>query len=151
MKCPNCEHLETRVLDTRVQRDGEYRRRRECLACKFRFSTIESLIVQFPHVVKKDGRREPYSREKLRRGIQIACKKRPISIGQIESIVTQISRWAQAQEKELLSSQIGQTVVKELKHLDNVAYVRFASVYKNFRDLSEFVEGLMERNNEELK
>ncbi len=151
MKCPSCEHLETRVLDTRVQRDGEYRRRRECLSCKFRFSTIESLVVQYPHVVKKDGRREPYNREKLRRGIQIACKKRPISIGQIENIVTQISRWAQAQEKELLSSQIGQTVVQELKVLDNVAYVRFASVYKNFRDLSEFVQGLMDRGSEETK
>ena len=143
MKCPNCDNPESRVLDTRIPREGEIRRRRECLECKFRFTTVETLLISYPHVVKKDGRREPYSREKLRRGIQIACKKRPISIAQIENLVNRISRWAQsAVDKELQAKNIGQAVVEELKGLDDVAYVRFASVYKNFRDITEFVESL---------
>lgn len=143
MKCPNCDNPESRVLDTRIPREGEIRRRRECLECKFRFTTVETLLVSYPHVVKKDGRREPYNREKLRRGIQIACKKRPISIAEIENLVNRISRWAQsAVDKELQAKNIGQAVVEELKGLDDVAYVRFASVYKNFRDINEFVESL---------
>lgn len=143
MKCPQCDHAESRVLDTRIPRDGEIRRRRECLECKHRFSTVETLLVHYPHVVKKDGRREPYSREKLRRGIQIACKKRPISIAEIENLVNRISRWAQsAADKELQAQNIGQAVIEELKRLDDVAYVRFASVYKHFRDINEFVESL---------
>lgn len=143
MKCPNCDNPESRVLDTRIPREGEIRRRRECLECKFRFTTVETLLISYPHVVKKDGRREPYNREKLRRGIQIACKKRPISIAEIENLVNRISRWAQsAVDKELQAKNIGQAVVEELKSLDDVAYVRFASVYKNFRDINEFVESL---------
>lgn len=143
MKCPNCEHPESRVLETRIPKDGEIRRRRECLICKNRFTTIETLLIHYPHVVKKDGRREPYSREKLRRGIQIACKKRPISISDIETMVNKISKWAQNNsEKELNSKDIGRVVVEELKKRDDVAYVRFASVYKHFRDINEFVESL---------
>ncbi|MBX7231157.1 MAG: transcriptional regulator NrdR [Bdellovibrionales bacterium] len=146
MKCPNCEQPESRVLETRVHREGEIRRRRECLKCKHRFTTVETLLVQYAHVVKKDGRREPFSREKLRRGIQIACKKRAVSIAEIEEIVNKISKWAlSASEKELYALEIGQLVVKELRKLDDVAYVRFASVYKNFRDLNEFVESLSEQ------
>lgn len=143
MKCPNCGYLEHRVLDTRVHKDGDIRRRRECLQCKGRFTTVEVLLVSYPHVVKKDGRREPFSKEKLRRGIQIACKKRPVSIGQIEAIVARISKWVQNRaEKELQAQDIGRAVVQELRELDDVAYVRFASVYKTFTDINEFVESL---------
>lgn len=142
MKCPQCGHLEHRVLETR-DREEEIRRRRECLACKLRFSTVETLLVYYPHVIKKDGRREPFSKEKLRRGIQIACKKRPVSVGQIENLVNRISRWVQnSPDKELSAKKVGQAVVKELKNLDDVAYVRFASVYKSFRDVNEFMQSL---------
>ena len=142
MKCPQCGHLEHRVLETR-DRDEEIRRRRECLACRQRFSTTEAVLVYFPHVIKKDGRREPYSKEKLRRGIQIACKKRPVSVAQIENIVNRISRGVQSSpDKELAALKIGQAVVRELKTLDDVAYVRFASVYKSFKDVNEFMQSL---------
>jgi transcriptional repressor NrdR len=135
--------LEHRVLETRLHREEEIRRRRECLSCRLRFSTVETLLVAYPHVIKKDGRREPFSKEKLRRGIQIACKKRPVSVGQIENLVNRISRWVQGSpDKELAASKIGQTVVKELKTLDDVAYVRFASVYKSFKDVNEFMQTL---------
>jgi transcriptional repressor NrdR len=143
MKCPQCEHLEHRVLETRVHREEEIRRRRECLNCKLRFTTVETLFTPYPHVIKKHGRREPFSKEKLRRGIQIACKKRPVSVGQIEALVNLISRWVQSSpDKEMAANKIGQAVVKELKVLDDVAYVRFASVYKTFRDVNEFMQSL---------
>lgn len=143
MKCPQCGHLEHRVLETRVHRDEEIRRRRECMHCRLRFSTVETLLIHYPHVVKKDGRREPFSKEKLRRGIQIACKKRPVSVGQIEGLVGAIARWVLGSpDKELSAHKIGQAVVKELKALDDVAYVRFASVYKSFRDVNEFMQSL---------
>lgn len=120
--------------------------------CKLRFSTVETLLIHYPHVIKKDGRREPFSKEKLRRGIQIACKKRPVSVGQIESLVNRISRWVQSTpDKELAALKVGQAVMKELKGLDDVAYVRFASVYKSFRDVNEFLRSLEEekqKNNE---
>lgn len=143
MKCPQCGHLENRVLDTRMQKEGDIRRRRECMSCKLRFSTVESVLINYPHVKKKDGRREPFSKEKLRRGVQIACKKRPVSISEIEDAVSRISRWAQSRgEKELNSQSLGQSVMQELRNLDDVAYVRFASVYKTFQDIQEFVDGL---------
>lgn len=142
MKCPQCGHLEHRVLETR-DREEEIRRRRECLSCRVRFSTVETLLVYYPQVIKKDGRREPFSKEKLRRGIQIACKKRPVSVGQIEHLVNRISRWVQnSPDKELSAKRVGQAVVKELKELDDVAYVRFASVYKSFKDVNEFMQSL---------
>jgi transcriptional repressor NrdR len=135
--------LEHRVLETRLHREEEIRRRRECLSCRLRFSTVETLLVAYPQVIKKDGRREPFSKEKLRRGIQIACTKRPVSVGQIENIVNRISRWVQSSpDKELAANKIGQAVVKELKTLDDVAYVRFASVYKSFKDVNEFMQTL---------
>lgn len=152
MKCPQCGHPEQRVLETRVYREEEIRRRRECMNCKLRFSTVETLLIHYPHVIKKDGRREPFSKEKLRRGIQIACKKRPVSVGQIEGLVNRISRWVQSTpDKELAALKVGQAVMKELKGLDDVAYVRFASVYKSFRDVNEFLRSLEEekqKNNE---
>jgi transcriptional repressor NrdR len=152
MKCPQCGHLEHRVLETRVQREEEIRRRRECLDCKLRFTTVESLLIHYPHVIKKDGRREPFSKEKLRRGIQIACKKRPVSVGQIEALVNLISRWVQSSpDKELSAQKIGRAVVKELKVLDDVAYVRFASVYKTFRDVTEFMQSLEDEDKGEVR
>jgi len=142
MKCPNCGQNEHRVLETR-DRDQEIRRRRECHSCKFRFTTIETMLMHYPHVVKKDGRREPFSKEKLRRGIQMACKKRPVSVSQVESLVNRISRWVQhSPEREMSAQKIGQAVIGELKSLDDVAFVRFASVYKNFRNVQEFVLSL---------
>lgn len=143
MKCPQCGHLEHRVLETRLHREEEIRRRRECMSCKLRFSTVETLLIHYPQVIKKDARREPFSREKLRRGIQIACKKRPVSVAQIEGIVNRIARGVQASpDKELSAHKIGQAVVAELKSLDDVAYVRFASVYRSFRDVNEFMQTL---------
>lgn len=143
MKCPQCGHLEHRVLETRVHREEEIRRRRECMNCKLRFSTVETLLIHYPQVIKKDGRREPFSKEKLRRGIQIACKKRPVSVAQIENIVNRIARGVQSSpDKELAAAKIGQAVVAELKGLDGVAYVRFASVYRTFADVNEFMKTL---------
>lgn len=145
MKCPNCGQDEHRVLETR-DRDQEIRRRRECHSCRFRFTTVESLLMHYPHVVKKDGRREPFSKEKLRRGIQMACKKRPVSVSQVEGLVNRISRWVQhSPEREMSAQKIGQAVIVELRTIDDVAFVRFASVYKNFRNVQEFVSSLDEK------
>lgn len=144
MKCPSCGHSDDRVLDTREQKDGQsIRRRRECLQCRARFSTVESVILSYPFVIKKDGRREPFNREKLIRGLQAACQKRPIGLSQLEAIADRLSQWiAGVGERDVPSATIGAQVMRELRTIDNVAYVRFASVYKNFRDLQEFVEGL---------
>lgn len=150
MKCPYCGKDEDRVLDTRIQKEGEIiKRRRECLQCKGRFSTIETLMVQFPFIIKKDGRREPYSREKLLRGIQAACQKRPISLAQMETIVEVVTQWVLGRiEKEISSQMVGQRVMQELRKLDNVAYVRFASVYRTFKDVQEFLETLEDDSTE---
>lgn len=144
MKCPVCGQDNDRVLDTRIQKEGELiRRRRECLNCKTRFTTVETLMLQFPLVVKKDGRREDFCKDKLLRGLQAACQKRPVSLAQIENIVEQISQWILSRsEKEVSFALIGQKVMSELKKLDDVAYVRFASVYRTFKDVQEFVETL---------
>jgi transcriptional repressor NrdR len=142
MKCPYCGHNQDRVLDTREQREGEQiRRRRECLQCKSRFSTIEVLSVAYPLIVKKDGRREPFSREKVLRGVQAACQKRPISLAQLEALVEKLSNWlVQRGEKETSSQLIGRKIMSELRGLDDVAYVRFASVYQTFKGVQEFVD-----------
>ncbi len=143
MKCPSCGHTENRVLETRMHKEGDIRRRRECLKCGSRFNTLEGLLLSYPYVVKKDGRREPFNLDKLRKGILIACKKRPVSLSAIEALVGHISSWAQSStEKEVGSKNVGQKVVEGLKQLDDVAYVRFASVYKSFQDVNEFVESL---------
>lgn len=143
MKCPFCGHSEDRVLDTRVQKDGAIRRRRECLECKARFSTLETLVLAYPYVIKKDGRREPFSKDKILRGLQASCQKRPISLAQLENIVERIAAWViNRGETELHSRLIGKKVMSELKQLDDVAYIRFASVYRNFKDVQEFVETL---------
>ncbi len=145
MKCPFCGHNDDRVLDTRVQKEGSIRRRRECLECKARFTTLETLMVNFPMIVKKDGRREPFSKEKIFKGLQAACQKRPVSLSQLENVVEKISSWLiNRGENEVAARLLGRKVMAELKQLDDVAYVRFASVYRTFKDVQEFVETLEE-------
>lgn len=144
MKCPQCNLDDDRVLDTRIQKEGEIiRRRRECLRCKARFTTVETLVLQYPFIIKKDGRIEPFSKEKILKGIQAACQKRPVSLAQMESTVEMISHWVlNLGEKEVSAQLIGQKIMQALKKLDDVAYVRFASVYRTFKDVQEFVETL---------
>ena len=149
MRCPYCGHNEDRVLDTREQKEGDViRRRRECLQCKSRFSTVENLSVSFPLVIKKDGRREPFSRDKVLHGLQAACQKRPVAMAQLENIVDQISNWVlQRSEREIPAREIGFQLMRHLRAVDDVAYVRFASVYRTFKDVQEFVDTL---ENQEL-
>jgi len=146
MKCPYCGHENDRVLETRVHNEGQQiRRRRECLECKDRYSTVESIVVNLPLVIKKDGRREEFSHDKLLRGIQAACQKRPVSLAQMENVVEKVANWVLTRSNEEISAQlIGIKVMSELKALDNVAYVRFASVYRTFQDVEEFVDSLKE-------
>lgn len=143
MKCPFCGHSEDKVLDTRVQKDSGIRRRRECLSCKSRYSTLETVMLSYPFVIKKDGRREPYNKEKLLRGLQAACQKRPVSLAQLEAVVERISSWVITRgEGEISAKAVGRRMMAELKQLDDVAYIRFASVYRTFKDVQEFVEKL---------
>lgn len=143
MKCPFCGQTEDRVLDTRVQKDGAIRRRRECLACRGRYSTIETLILDYPFVIKKDGRREPFSKEKILSGLAKACQKRPVSHAQLEAVAERIASWViNRGESEVPARLVGKKVMAELRQLDDVAYVRFSSVYRTFRDVQEFVDAL---------
>ncbi len=140
MKCPYCNHPETKVLDSRDAEDLELtRRRRECEKCGKRFTTYERVEILDLFVIKKDGRREPFSDEKLRKGILAAFQKRPIPREEIERLVEGIERMLRAKEgSEISSKEIGEKVMEALKNVDKIAYVRFASVYKEFEDLSEF-------------
>ncbi|MFN2428073.1 MAG: transcriptional regulator NrdR [Candidatus Binatia bacterium] len=140
MRCPYCQHADDRVVDSREGGDGDViRRRRECLACKRRYTTYERIDVVMPMVVKKDGRREPWDRAKLEAGFHKACEKRPVAIDAIEDGVTRIEARVQEQGlREISSSEVGEQVMEALKSLDEVAYVRFASVYRSFRDIAEF-------------
>ncbi len=144
MKCPFCHNGENRVIDSRISKDGSaIRRRRECLACNKRFTTYEVVEDVLPMVVKKDGRREPFDRMKIRNGLIKALEKRPISIDEIDSVVDQVERACQESlGKEVPSSMIGEKVMEELQRLDAVAYVRFASVYRQFRDVNDFLDEL---------
>jgi transcriptional repressor NrdR len=146
MKCPFCAHGENKVIDSRISKDGDaIRRRRECLGCGKRFTTYEYVEEVLPVVVKKDGRREPFDRMKIRSGIKKACEKRPISTDAIETLVDNVERTCQDfQGKEIPSTAIGEKVMQELQVLDGVAYVRFASVYRQFRDVSDFLDELKE-------
>src|ERR1035437_2014678 len=146
MKCPFCRDLETRVIDSRLGKDGDViRRRRECLQCKRRFTTYERVEEMLPMVVKKDGRRELFDRQKIISGLKKACEKRPISIAAIEETADRIEQALQERgEKEVPSSAIGEAVMRELHTLDKVAYVRFASVYRSFKDVGEFMRELEE-------
>ncbi len=144
MKCPFCGNTENKVIDSRISKDGDaIRRRRECVSCGKRFTTYEFVEEVLPTVVKKDGRREPFDRTKIRSGIKKACEKRPISTDEIESIVDRIEQRCQEYpDKEIPASVVGEQVMKELQNLDGVAYVRFASVYREFRDVSDFLDEL---------
>lgn len=144
MKCPFCSETESRVADSRLSRDKEtIRRRRQCLHCGKRFTTSERVEGAMPMVVKRDGRREPFNRIKIMNGLRKACEKRPISIDHLERIVNRIEQGIQeAGEREVKSTLIGQKVIDELRGLDGVAYVRFASVYRQFRDINEFMDEL---------
>jgi transcriptional repressor NrdR len=144
MKCPFCSHPESKVVDSRESKDKEtIRRRRECLGCQERFTTSE-----------RDGRREPFNRLKILNGLRKACEKRPISINVIEKIVSRIELHFQERgEREIRSSEVGEKVMEELHRLDGVAYVRFASVYRQFKDIHEFMDELKDLlgNREEMK
>ncbi|MCF7848099.1 MAG: transcriptional regulator NrdR [Kiritimatiellales bacterium] len=142
MRCPKCGCLDDKVIDTRVSREGDaIRRRRECLECTHRFTTYEALLRTDLIVVKRDGTREDFNPEKLRDGIRHACWKRPISPEQINDCVRRVaSQLEGVQEREISSQDLGQLVMEELRQLDHVAYVRFASVYRRFGDIDEFLE-----------
>jgi transcriptional repressor NrdR len=144
MKCPFCGQEKDRVVDSRPSQDGRsVRRRRECESCGKRFTTYEYIEDVPLTVIKNDGRREPFDRQKLQRGIELACKKRPISAKKIASIVEEIEEELQTLSKtEITSKEVGETVMKRLKDLDEVAYVRFASVYHKFKDINEFMNEL---------
>ncbi len=144
MKCPYCAHLGDKVVDSRESREGEViRRRRECLGCGKRFTSYER-IDEIPYmVVKKDGSRERFERQKLIAGLLKACEKRPVSVASLESVADRIESTLQERpEKEITTNEIGTFVMQELKQLDKVAYVRFASVYRHFRDIGEFMTEL---------
>jgi len=142
VKCPFCGHLADKVVDSRESKEGEaIRRRRQCLKCGRRFTSYERLDRIDYRVVKKDGRRERFDREKLMSGILKACEKRAVPVTRLEAIVDQLEqRLHDSPDKELPTTQIGEFVMSELKSLDQVAYVRFASVYRDFKDAHEFVE-----------
>ncbi len=142
MKCPFCFH-ETRVID---KRDSELitKRRRECLKCKKRFNTIEATEKSNMRVIKKDGSRQDYDQEKMRKGIMRACEKRPVTTEQIERLIITVEDKLRKKGKEATSGVIGESIAKELKKLDKVAYIRFASVYKDFRDVDDFKKEIKE-------
>ena len=146
MKCPFCHETDNRVIDSRLSKDSNMiRRRRECSKCSRRFTTYERIEEMMPLVIKKDGRRETYDRQKIVNGLTRACEKRPVSINIIEAIADRIERSIQERgEKEIPSSVIGEAAMRELHDTDPVAYVRFASVYRSFKDISEFMVELEE-------
>lgn len=143
MKCAKCKQPETRVIDSRDTNDGrEIRRRRECEQCKFRFTTFERIDTSKFIVIKKDGAREPYQREKIESGIWKSCEKRPVTEAQVEAIMNDLEdRWS-AIGKEIPSKMIGEDLMEALKNTDEVAYIRFASVYRQFRDVESFKKEL---------
>ncbi|MDQ0141650.1 transcriptional regulator NrdR [Cupriavidus necator] len=146
MKCPFCGHSNTQVLDTRMSEDGDaVRRRRRCEACDRRFTTYERIELFFPAIVKKNGSRVDYTRAKLKDSMRLALRKRPVSAEAIDQAITRIEEKLLALgEKEIPSSQVGELVMRELRKLDKIAYIRFASVYRSFEDVSEFSDVLAE-------
>lgn len=150
MRCPQCASLSNRVIDSRLSKEGnEIRRRRVCDDCHRRFTTYERVAEALPVVVKQDGRREPFDREKIMTGLRKACEKRPVSMDSLERVVERIESWAQERGgKEIPAKDIGERVMEELHELDEVAYVRFASVYRQFKDINQFMselKGLLQR------
>ena len=144
MKCPYCSAPDTKVLDSRNSDEGcVIRRRRKCESCQKRFTTFETIELSMPMVIKRDGRRESYQRDKIKHGIEKSCEKRPISAVQIERILNNIEKAIlDISDKEIHSKDIGNLVMMYLRHLDPVAYVRFAAVYRKFQDVEEFVNEL---------
>mgnify|MGYP000744797079 CR=1 FL=1 len=144
MHCPFCSSFEDKVVDSRLSKEGEtIRRRRECLKCQRRFTTYERIEENLPMLVKKDGRREPFDRQKIFSGLTKACEKRPVSIDQLESVVTRIEKAIQERGvNEVESRIVGEEVMRQLHILDQVAYVRFASVYREFKDVNQFMSEL---------
>jgi transcriptional repressor NrdR len=142
VKCPFCDDVEDKVVDSRMAKEGEViRRRRECLSCKRRYTTYERVEETMPAVVKKDGRREPFDRSKIVSGLKKACEKRPISTATIEAVTDRIEKRIQdLGETEIVSTAVGEEVMRELSQLDQVAYVRFASVYREFKDIDQFMD-----------
>ncbi|HSH24439.1 MAG TPA: transcriptional regulator NrdR [Massilibacterium sp.] len=146
MRCPNCNHFGTRVLDSRPIHEGRsIRRRRECESCSNRFTTFETVEEMPLIVIKKEGIREEFSREKVLRGLVRACEKRPISLEQLDNIVDEVEREIRAQGlSEIQSQDVGEMVMDKLAEIDDVAYVRFASVYRQFKDINVFIQELKE-------
>ncbi len=144
MRCPYCGNRSDGVIDSRGSKNGSsVRRRRECLKCKRRFTTYEYVERVPLMVIKKDGRREPFEREKLIKGILVACEKRPVGVKRIEKLVDDIERYLERKhDREVASRDIGELVMKHLHELDEIAYVRFASVYRQFRDVGQFMKEL---------
>lgn len=142
MKCPFCGNINDKVIDSRMSKEGDViRRRRECLQCEKRFTSYEKVDEILPVIVKKDGRREPYDRHKILTGLQKACEKRPIAINTLEEVVDRIEKEILAiGTKEIKSSIVGEQIMENLKSLDKIAYVRFASVYREFKDINEFMD-----------
>jgi len=142
MRCPKCTSIEDKVIDSRISREGStIRRRRECLECGTRFSTTETMVRDGLFVIKRDGRREDFDREKVVHSIRAACHKRPVDLEQIGMVVEDVVDIVEAQyESEIPSKVIGESVMQRLRTIDQVAYVRFASVYKEFRDVKEFMQ-----------
>ena len=146
MKCPDCSDMENKVVDSRLNKEGTViRRRRECLSCSVRFTTYEKLERSLPLLIKKDGRREEFDRDKIIHGVQKACQKRPVSVKDIEDLVDRVEQYIQELgEKEVSAVKVGEKVISEIYNLDDVAYVRFASVYRSFKDVNEFMVELKE-------
>ena len=144
MKCPYCAKIKNKVIDSRISKDARtIRRRRECLECERRFTTYEKLEDVLPMVIKKDGRREPFNRAKIIDGINKACQKRPVSITKIDEFVDSLEvHFQELGKKEIDSKEVGERVINSLKAWDEVAYVRFASVYRQFKDINEFMAEL---------
>jgi transcriptional repressor NrdR len=154
MRCPYCSSIDNKVIDSRMGKEGDsIRRRRECLKCEGRFTTYERVEEVLPSVIKKDGRREPYDRMKILNGLKKACEKRPISVDALEKTVADIEKSIQEKGlKEIPSTVIGEEVMGHLHALDEVAYVRFASVYRSFKDINEFMSELKDiLGNKEVK
>jgi len=142
MRCPKCGHSDDKVLDSRAAREGaSIRRRRQCLACEFRFTTYEEIIKDELRVIKRDGRHEEFRRDKLERGISRACEKRPISADQIHDLVDHIIAELEG-ESEVTSDRLGEMIMSRLHHVDEVAYIRFASVYRRFADVNQFLKAV---------
>ncbi|XPF96242.1 transcriptional regulator NrdR [Colwellia sp. RE-S-Sl-9] len=142
MHCPFCSETETKVIDSRLVADGhQVRRRRECLACSERYTTFEIAELVMPKIIKRDGSREPFNEDKMRNGLVRALEKRPVSVENVELAINRVKSTLRATgEREISSEMLGNTIMEQLKYLDKVAYVRFASVYRSFEDIKEFGE-----------